>query len=564
VITDWLCLFVPEAERAIELRRLRRCPQLGPARLVGDWLVATDPTLASEPQPAPPGLLYSYGRAAHEQQLKRNPERILRLALDQPEHLDQLPGDFSFAALRPGGQATLAAAVCAQGRWHFRSSERRVILSTRQDWLALVQNEPIELSPLGTILAMHAYCGLPELTSTLAGATTLRGGEFACVAPQRSRVSRYWRPLPLRLVPPSPAAADALSERLGHLLKRTLCESQLAAPATQTLVLHSGGLDSSLLVGLTKRFTQARLSAVSLLPPPTDPLTPRERKYQALQASAFESQLELAATEATLSALINPRRLLPGTAFVSLALRAQQHAQGAFSSVMSGYFADEAFGVWRRREWLRGVPITALHSLCLHQASDYPVVRVKLFEWRHRPWGPPLPKALADHYHVALRAGYAQRRNSTALLDGSSPGEYLLLLHELTHVAGSFSEVAKSAGMSAVLPFTSREVLELALATHPALLFRRGLTKVPLRDVGREFLPPEVLGRRDKGNWTASPPLSVPMPTLSSATERLLDSAWLDRQPTVPLRLRLQLQCFEALHQAAEDLSHEQRTYRAH
>lgn len=528
MIGQWLAWFVPEDERVDLTQRLARDGSFSKVFQFEDWVVAgvalpPPRSLVELPRALREDRGYLFSYCDDPRWASVDPAWVERL-LEDPEHLDQLPGDFSFARLQAGGATQVARSCGGQGPWHFSCAKGRVVVSTRLDWVATTQRLPIELDPLVCVMTGMGLRTALLPRSVLRGTNSLRPGHAVATGPRGQHCAvRYFRPEPLTLPPPCAEHQRFVGTRLRELLFRKI-DTDLAKEGN--LVLYSGGLDSSLLVGIATALG-IPLHATTLLPQRDDSVFAREVRFTDLLTSRFSFHDRVIATPELFDELVRCEGLIATGYFGGLPRRLLQRG-GAFTATMIGYRADEIFGLLRGLDWINATPFFALPSLLKAQPKDLRLGSRWARRRRIKRHPLPLPVQLHAMFTPAIREEYrdyyaAEMRQSR----GEPPGFRLVQFLRYRDFSGSYAEAAAVQGMRAVLPFVQREVLELGFATHPRELFQHRMAKAPLRLAAQGLLPAELLNRADKGNWNRFPRKPIPAGGALHATlAPFLDKAW--------------------------------------
>ncbi len=555
---DWFCRFVPDERRQSELRRLQNSGLFERVWQRKQWLLACFPAAATGiewQQLADLGLLFTHASQPVIRDLLSGGSRLVTLAETAPEHLDQVGGEFNFVRLLGDGRAVVVRSCDALAPWYVRVDDEAVTVSTRLDWIGMLQREPPVLDHLACLMRVQSPSFLEPRTA-LCGSQVVPRGCFATLSSQGCRVGRYWKPEPLTLPEPSSEHARFVGRRLRQLLDTALSD-QLASEGN--LLLFSGGLDSSLLAALADE-QGLPLHAVSLLPPLSDPVAPREEAFVALPGKIFQSHTQRRANRETLLHSLRLLRLQPAGGNWAIGIEACNDR--SYQRIISGYLADECFGTCRVAEWINSTSPCELPAMLRNQEQERPLLRRwlgrKLRGRRHHLM---LDTSLPEFMHPELRREYAALIEDERRAERERPGFCLTQALKYLDFVGVYAEAAKAMGAQAVIPFSSREVIELAFQTHPAELFDKGMAKMPLRFAGQDCLRQEILERRGHGVWSSSLNRQRPLPEFVTQLADWLDTDWVARQAFTDEGSLITLTILDQFEGAQKALSREQAKY---
>lgn len=529
--TELLCVYCPEPARAAVWPRLRALhPQATCSALRSGWLVVESPV--GEPISRWLGSSWPVRFAVGEEQLCATPDptasaAIAKRAQNNPESLDELPGDFCLVVLGDRGTATAVRSCNGVPRLFVFSQSGVTAIGTRLEWVARVFPEPLCLDANRLASDDHALGVAPQDASAIAGIRIVPVGHAAhCGGWASPRLTRYWAPEQL---PPLSLGrdqlVDELEQRLTHELAAHLdCRSANA-------VLYSGGLDSSLLTALSAPL--APIDGVTILPPLGHPALSRERYYARTLTHQFRQHVVHHMDPTWLLTAIAAQ---PGSlaAVASSEWQALDSLSAAPQAVVTGWFADEGFGRLRLPELFRH----RLPRLGAWLAACSPREATETWYRRRRAGRAPFQtESLSPGplFHPgATRDFQGWLRSASWMPRPEGRAERLVLHRRLTDIAGAYAEAAAIRGARAVAPFASRSVVELAARCAPEQLFAGRLPKAPLRALAERYLPTALSTRTDKGDW-GLPPLVFPQPHLVPELAGVLDMDYLQAHPNLSL-----------------------------
>lgn len=472
------------------------------------WLAAQAPLPESEPDGETVrsrGFAFVEGR----DRLERGREvdwldRAAELCDRPPQRLAELPGDFGFVRFRPDGTA-LAVRSCGGlvPLYLHRRDGGGLALGTLLNYFprllpgGFLPDALINASWVRTPL-IFAYG-----RTFVDGVSILPRASHTELLPARApRTGSYWNPRPDVGVEPesSPEHPRELRKILIETLSRDL------DPEDRSLLMLSGGVDSSALGALAVGTVGRRLSSWSLIPA-SEPARSRELSYIDPLVSRFgiEPSRRRELSEE------NDRRWIsaaPGLPFQilhpALCDLPNVCAEQEVRVLMSGTFADEVCGEWQRiNDWV-------LHTSLRSLLSDEPLpfgrrdylrwARRRLHEAIGRPripamdlpgWASPEVKAEYDEWFRRHRAALGRDRRPLRELAARAAADAWVAM---------YWEGASPLGVRPLLPFFNREVLELAFQCHPRELLGPGPKRL-LREALRDDVPARNLLRPDGGTW---------------------------------------------------------------
>jgi asparagine synthase (glutamine-hydrolysing) len=328
----------------------------------------------------------------------------------------------------------------------------------------------------------------PAPTTILAGVEKLPPATVRVVEPDgRTRDRVYWAPAYERR--PEHAAwtpddwTDAVQEALSRAVRRRMVADVGVG------VLLSGGLDSSLVVGLLAAQGQTGLRTFSVGFEDVGGTAGDEFAYSDVVAERFgtvhhriraRAQDVVDALPHTVAAMSEPMVSHDAVAFDLLSRAVAPHVR----VVQSGQGADEVFGGYRWHAPLLDVDRAEAADTYVEHYLDRDASDLKpLLE---PGWVPDVDPSRA------VVAAHMARPGATTALDAALrlDTEVMLVADPLTRV----DSMSMAWGLEAREPFLDHELVELAAACPPELKAGGG-GKAVLRAVARRLLPAEVIDR---------------------------------------------------------------------
>jgi asparagine synthetase B (glutamine-hydrolysing) len=362
-----------------------------------------------------------------------------------------------------------------------------------------------------------------------------RGSYTESRAGRPPRTDVYWDPRPAAgaTVESSPEHPRELRRILIETLERSL------DPDGRNLLLLSGGVDSSALGALAAGTLSRGLSSWSMIP-----AAESERFRELTYIDPLVARFGIEPTHRReLTQEIHRRWITgaPGLPFQilhpALCDLPNVCAGQEVRVLMSGMFADEVCGDRQRlTDWVLHTPLRELIAgapLPFGGRDRLRWAKRRLLELIGRPWMapielddwvPPEVKAEARDWFRGQRAAAARDRRPLRELAIRAAGDAWVAM---------YWEGVSPLGVRPLLPFFSREVLELAFRCHPGELLGPGNKRL-LREALREDVPARNLLRPDPGAWTpydgdARWALDGALPPAAAGVVR---SDWISRPPS--------------------------------
>jgi asparagine synthase (glutamine-hydrolysing) len=340
--------------------------------------------------------------------------------------------------------------------------------------------------------ALHHYMSfhsvVPAPLTILKGVRKLPAATVRIIEADGSeRDSLYWHPSFTRRDAERDLGARDWQElvlaKLGQAVERRMVAD------VPTGVLLSGGLDSSLIVGLLARSGQARLRTFSIGFEPAGGMSGDEFEYSDLIAKTFATEHHqiriddarlVPAVLPAVRAMSEPMVSHDAVAFYLLS----QEVVRTVKVVQSGQGADEVFAGYEWYPPLAQVPPA--------QALDaYAKV---FFDWTHAELGGMLSADYLASSDVSRRfAGeHLNAAGADTTLDRALRLDSLIML--IDDPVKRVDNMTMAWGLEGRVPFLDHELVELAARCPPELKLAQG-GKGVLKEAARHLLPAEVIDR---------------------------------------------------------------------
>jgi asparagine synthase (glutamine-hydrolysing) len=335
-------------------------------------------------------------------------------------------------------------------------------------------------------VALHHYLTfhsvVPAPRTILRGVNKVAPGTITVVEPDgRRRTTRWWEPRFERLE----ERTDAEWEDAVHDALRTAVERRLVADVPVGVLL-SGGLDSSLIVGLLAEHGQD-LQTFSIGFDAVGGIEGDEFRYSDVVAERFGTQHHqlrigtdrmLPALDRAVAAMNEPMVSHDCVAFHLLSEEVSKHVV----VVQSGQGADEVFAGYHWYPPMEGAadPVGSYASAFFDRSH---AEMAEVVDPDHLVADDVSRAFVADHF---ARPGAATPVDMALRLDT----EVMLVDDPVKRV----DNMTMAWGLEARVPFLDHELVELAAALPPRLKLAQG-GKGILKEVGRRVLPHEVIDR---------------------------------------------------------------------
>ncbi len=298
------------------------------------------------------------------------------------------------------------------------------------------------------------------------------------------RERRYWELRAMR--PATPRSESNWIEATRGALTRAV-ERQFETADTPVGVLLSGGLDSSLLVGLLDQLGVHEIPTFSIGFEPTDEERADEFEYSDLVAQRFHTRHHryllpnreiLAHLPAAVGVMSEPMVSQDVVAFYLLAERVKKDVK----VVLCGQGADEVFGgyYWYPR-------------MDTDTGSDLERLRRHYFDRPHADFLDIVTPGYRGADHTAeLIANLLAQPGAETFLDRVLRLDVTTLI--VDDPVKRVDNMTMAFGLEARVPFLDHELIELAMQMPPALKLKSD-GKFPLKAVARGLIPDAVIDR---------------------------------------------------------------------
>ncbi|MGE0315047.1 MAG: N-acetylglutaminylglutamine amidotransferase [Lautropia sp.] len=443
--------------------------------------------------------------------------------------VDHLHGMFAFAIHeRDSGRVALARDRFGIKPMYLSQSGHRLRFASSLTALLAAGDVDTSIDPEALNLYMSFHAVVPPPRTILNGVRKLPAATIRTIdADGTQHDRRYWNPPCER--DPRDARMSAADWRDALLASLRVAVRRRMVSDVPVGVLLSGGVDSSLIVGLLAEQGQHGLKTFSVGFEEANGEKGDEFVYSDLIAKRFEtdhfktfvrSAELMGALPDTIRAMQEPMVSYDNVGFFLLSKEVSRHVK----VVQSGQGADEVFGGYH---WYPPMleAIDPVDAYCrAFRDRDHATLATQLApQWHHAT---DLSRALvAEHF---ARPGAATGVDLALRIDS----QVMLVDDPVKRV----DNMTMAWGLEARVPFLDHELVELAARIPPALKLADG-GKGILKDVARLVVPAEVIDRR-KGyfpvpqlKYLAGPYLALVRDALGSQAARergLFRRDWLD------------------------------------
>ena len=367
-------------------------------------------------------------------------------------------------------------------------------------------------------LTFHAVVPAPR--TILNGVRKLPPATLLVVEPDgRRRQVEYWQPRADAEAAGGPASPAEWQEAVAAAL-RLAVERRMVADVPVGVLL-SGGLDSSLIVGLLRERGQDRLATFSIGFETIGDEEGDEFRWSDVVAREFDTDHHqiriptgqvLAAVEPTVAAMSEP---MVSHDVVAFYLRSQQVSQHV-KVVQSGQGADEVFAGYH---WYQKMAEAAGDGVEEYASVFFDRDHAGVAEAVNPEY---LPDADVSRDFVARH--FARQGVSTPLARALRIDTHVMLVDDPVK---RVDNTTMAWGLEARVPFLDHQVVELAAACPPELLLAAG-GKGILKDLARDVLPAEVIDR-PKGYFPVPPMIYLEGPYVDLLRDALMSPAAKER-----------------------------------
>jgi asparagine synthase (glutamine-hydrolysing) len=410
------------------------------------------------------------------------------------DFVEHLQGMFACAVVeRDGGRLVLARDRLGIKPLYLADAESGKRLRFASTLPALLAGGDVDTSV--DPVALHHYLSfhsvVPPPRTILAGVTKLPPATVMVVEPDGKRRShRYWEPSherqPEHVAMTGPDWQDAVLTAL-----RLAVERRLVADVPVGVLL-SGGLDSSLIVGLLAEAGQPGLATFSVGFEDAGGLKGDEFAYSDVVAKAFATdhhQLRISsarlhdALPQAVAAMSEPMVSHDAVGFYLLSEEVSHHVK----VVQSGQGADEVFAGYHWYPPLAGVDSDdAAATLDAYAGAFFDRAHVGVCDLLAPEW------RLDSDASRALVADHLGRSGAGTAVDRALRLDTQVML--VDDPVKRVDNMTMAWGLEARVPFLDHELVELAAACPPELKLASG-GKGVLKEAARRVIPAEVIDR---------------------------------------------------------------------
>ncbi len=401
--------------------------------------------------------------------------------------VDRFNGMFAFAIHeRDSGRVILARDRLGIKPLYLAEGHKRLRFASTLPALLAVGDvdTSIDREALHCYMTFHAV--VPPPMTILSGVRKLPPATIRIVEPDgRTKDRRYWSAVFERPSEAIDRPAEVWRDEVMAALRRAVDRRMVADVPVG--VLLSGGLDSSLIVGLLAEAGQRDLMTFSIGFESVNGEIGDEFVYSDIIAERFqtrhhkifvESHRLIEALPETIAAMSEPMVSYDNVGFFLLSREVAKHVK----VVQSGQGADEVFGGYH---WYP--PLTNSNDVL----SDYSRV---FFDRSHEALSNHLnPDWLpADNVSRNFVASHFEREGAATPVDKALRIDTEIML--IDDPVKRVDNMTMAAGIEARVPFLDHELVELAATIPPELKLAQD-GKGILKDIGRQIIPHEVIDR---------------------------------------------------------------------
>ena len=434
--------------------------------------------------------------------------------------VDRLVGMFAFCIVeRDSGRAVLVRDRLGIKPLYLAGDSRSLRFASTLPALVSAGDVDCGIDPVALHHYLTFHAVVPAPLTVLKGVTKLPPATMLIVeADGSSREHRYWQPAHDRDTEAA-ASEPEWREAVGAALR--LAVERRMVSDVPVGVLLSGGLDSSLIVGLLRERGQDELSTFSIGFETIGDEEGDEFRWSDVVADRFDTdhhrftvptERVLSALEPTVGAMSEPMVSHDVAAFFLLSQEVARHVK----VVQSGQGADEVFAGYH---WYQKLAAATGDGV-----DDYAGV---FFDRDHAA----IAEAVNPEYLPSTDVSRAFVARHFAQDGAATPLERALRID--THVmlvedpVKRVDNATMGWGLEGRVPFLDHEVVELAAACPPSLKLAQG-GKGILKALARDVLPAEVIDR-PKGYFPVPPLIHLEGPYVDLLRDALLSPAAKER-----------------------------------
>jgi len=400
--------------------------------------------------------------------------------------VEHFNGMFAFVIVERGsGRVFVARDRLGIKPLYLRDTGRGLRIASTLPSLLAAEDERPEIDPIGLHHYMSFHSVVPAPRTILRGFEKLPPATRMIIEPDGARrTERYWTAAFKRNGKAKTEFA-ALKEQVLDVLGRAV-ERRMVADVPVGVLL-SGGVDSSLVVGLLAQQGAANLETFSIGFESAGGEAGNEFEYSDLIARTFGTRHHQIRIDSSglvehlpgcFAAMSEPMTSHDNIAFYLLSREVSEHVK----VVQSGQGADEIFGGYFWYPPLLG--------------SDDPVADYarEFFDRDHDEMRRVLePELLGDDHSLAFVEQHFASAAASRPVDKALHLDTTVMLVE--DPVKRVDNMTMAFGLEARVPFLDHEVVEIAAAIPPELKVAFG-GKFVLKEAARAILPPDVIDRK--------------------------------------------------------------------
>ena len=415
--------------------------------------------------------------------------------------LDRLAGMFAFAlSERDSGRVVLARDRLGIKPLYLADVDGGLRFASTIPALVAAGGIDTGVDPVGLHHYLTFHAVVPAPRTVLAGVRKLPPATLLVVEPDgRRREREYWNPWTAPVPGTAPASPDATAADWREAIEAALrlaVRRRLVADVPVGVLL-SGGLDSSLIVGLLAEEGQSGLATFSIGFESSSDEEGDEFRWSDLVAAQFGTDHHrlriptdrvLGALPGAVSAMSEPMVSHDVVAFYLLSEEVSRHVK----VVQSGQGADEVFAGYH---WYQ--------KMARAEGDGLDVYAAAFFDRTHDQVNAVLNPDYRlddDVSRAFVERGFAAPGAGTPLRRALRLDTRVMLVEDPVK---RVDNMTMAFGLEARVPFLDHELVELAVACPEELLVAGG-GKGILKDVARPILPAEVIDR-PKGYFPVPP-----------------------------------------------------------
>jgi asparagine synthase (glutamine-hydrolysing) len=400
--------------------------------------------------------------------------------------VDRLKGMFAFVLWeRDSGRTLFVRDRLGIKPLYYTESKDTIRFASSLPALTAAGGVDTELDPAALHFYMSWHAVVPAPLTIIKGVRKLSPATMMIVEPDGTRKHQtYWEPIFDARADEANLTFEDWKDKVEEALDTAILRRMIADVPVG--VLLSGGLDSSLVVGMLARHGQKHLSTFSIGFETVAGECGDEFQYSDIVAERFEtdhhkisidSTRALPALRGCIDAMSEPMVSHDAIGFYLLSEEVSKHVK----VVQSGQGADEVFGGYH---WYP--PMLS----CSDAAEEYARV---FFDRPHAEFTQAIhPRLVKEDYSRAFLHEHFCRKGATRAIDKALRLDTTIML--VDDPVKRVDNMTMAWGLEARVPFLDHELVELA-ARIPAEMKVKGGGKYVLKEVARKIIPHEVIDR---------------------------------------------------------------------